>query len=78
MRNATEALTRQYSVVGVLILLLFSPAVFAADEAPLPLELFEFIAEWQDDEGHWVDPLALVVSEEELEAGDKEEERRND
>ncbi len=64
--------------VYLLSLLLISPAVFAADEAPLPLELFEFLAEWQDDEGHWVDPLALAVNEEEPVNGDKDEERGDD
>ncbi|MCF6217164.1 MAG: hypothetical protein L3J62_01260 [Gammaproteobacteria bacterium] len=62
----------------LLVLWLFCTVVYAEDDEALPLVLFEFIAEWQDEEGHWVDPLALAVNDEEPVAGEKDEERRDD
>ncbi len=42
-----------------LLLLLTLPA--PGDEAPDQelLELLEFLGEWQDDSGYWIDPLQL-------------------
>ncbi|VAW87537.1 hypothetical protein MNBD_GAMMA18-1208 [hydrothermal vent metagenome] len=51
----------------LLALLLFVSPVMAESDGDEPtLELLEFLAEWQDNEGRWIDPVALVVNEENL------------
>ena len=63
----------------LLALLLFVPPVMAESDGDEPtLELLEFLAEWQDDEGRWIDPVALVVNEEELVSGDENGEGNHD
>lgn len=61
----------------LLALLLVTSPIFADDE-DVSLELFEFLAEWQDDEGRWIDPIALVANEEELIERDDNEEKHHD
>ncbi len=58
----------------LLALLLFVAPVLAESDSDEPtLELLEFLAEWQDEEGRWIDPVALVINEEDLVTDDGEE-----
>jgi hypothetical protein len=43
----------------LLVLLLLALPAWAESEAPT-LELLEFLAEWQDEEGDWIDPVEFV------------------
>jgi hypothetical protein len=40
-------------------LLLISPAAAQEAEEPPPLELLEFLADWETAEGRWIDPTRL-------------------
>lgn len=43
----------------LLVLLLLALPAWAESEVPT-LELLEFLAEWQDEEGDWIDPVEFV------------------
>lgn len=63
----------------LLALLLLVPPVMAESDGDEPtLELLEFLAEWQDGEGQWIDPVALAVNEENLVTDDENEEDNHD
>ena len=60
-----------------LLLLAFlplSPSVMAEEDAP-DLALLEFLGDWEDADGEWIDPLQLLderVSEEDRSTPEKE------
>lgn len=60
----------------IALLLLVSPA-WADSEEP-SLELLEFLAEWQDEEGSWVDPVEFAGNEEGLFEDEQSEEGRHE
>ena len=47
----------------LLMLLLFSPALFAGEAAAPSLALLEYLGEWQDEDGNEIDPQALALLE---------------
>ncbi len=61
------------SMVGMMVLHSSSGAETEAPEA-LPLELLEFLADWQDDAGELVDPLMLEVEPRRAEPLEKDHE----
>ncbi len=57
----------------VLVLLLVTVPVWAESEEP-SLELLEFLADWQNEEGDWVDPIEFVGGDERVDESEKSEE----
>ncbi len=62
--------------------LLFLGALFrpALGEEALSMEFLEFLGEWEDDRGNWVDPLSLPEAEsvDFIPVGDEEKGGRTD
>ncbi len=48
--------------ISILLGLLLAAPGQAADEVP-DLALLEFLGEWEDEEGQWVDPLEFLERE---------------
>lgn len=57
----------------VLVLLLVAVPVWGESEEP-SLELLEFLADWQNEEGDWVDPIEFVGGDERVDESEKDEE----
>ena len=57
-------------------LLLVAPAWGETDEPSL--ELLEFLAEWQGEDGEWLDPIEFADYEEKRKESESYEESRND
>lgn len=50
----------RYGHCFLLLLLVAQPAWAESDEPSL--ELLEFLAEWQDEEGDWIDPIEFIAN----------------
>jgi hypothetical protein len=59
-----------------LLALTVTSASAGENPAPLPAELLEFIAEFQEDDGAWIDPFRLLETLRELTAEKKKAEVR--
>lgn len=57
-------------------MLLFVPAWGETDEPSL--ELLEFLAEWQEEDGDWLDPIEFADYEENRKESESYEEGRHD
>jgi len=47
------------SVLVIFLLLANTASQAASDEALPSLELLEFLADWQNDDGKWLDPIQV-------------------
>jgi hypothetical protein len=69
---------REWVRATLALMLLISPAAAQETEEPPPPELLEFLADWETEEGRWIDPTRLdELPIEENEGGEDEDHEKN-
>lgn len=64
---------------SVLLLLTLLPSTLCAEEQQPSLELLEYLGNWEDANGSWIDPQLLLPAEMKVaESDDEKDDKQND